>query len=191
MKPLAKEIVEEIVTELYRQRVLSNLMRPLYVEHLLARLLAGQCRCVGADWSGWDLEDADSGMRIEVKQSAARQTWSREKPAKPIFDIAERTGYYANGTTWITVPRRPADMYKFAWHPGFDPDAAVDHTDPQQWDFYLVRERDLPTGQKSIGLANILKLPHLAARYDTVGAKVDAMRPQLAPLKATRAYVGS
>lgn len=186
MKQLANDIIKEIVKELYKQRVLSNLLRPLYVERLLARLLAGNWKCVGGDWSGWDLEDGVSGLRIEVKQSAARQTWSKDKPTKPIFDIEERTGYYANGATWINGPGRPADIYIFAWHPGFHPKEAVDHTDPEQWEFYVVAERDLPVGQKSMGLAGILKLPHVPARHDTVGAKVDAMWPDLAPLKATR-----
>lgn len=103
MKPLAQDIVREIVSELYEQKVLSNRMRPLYVERLLARLLGGNWKCVGGDWSGWDLEDA-GGLRIEIKQSAARQTWTdgptrKGNATKPIFDIEERAGV----RTW----RRP------------------------------------------------------------------------------------
>lgn len=191
MKSIAESVVDDLVQELYGQRVLSNLMRPPYVERLLARLLGESWRCVGGDWSGWDLQDSDSGLRAEVKQSAARQTWSdgptrQGKPTKPIFDIEERTGYYTKGgSTWIAAPGRPADLYIFAWHPGFAPKEAVDHKDPEQWEFYLVAEPVLPKGQKTIGLSSLLKLPHQAVRHDTIAREVMALLPSLAPLKGS------
>jgi hypothetical protein len=193
MKPIAKEIIGELVDELYAQRVMSNLTRPLYVERLLARLLNGRWQCVGSDWSGWDLENPDTKLRIEVKQSAARQTWTDgptrvSKATKPIFDIEERTGYFADGgASWVNNPGRPADLYIFAWHPLYEPKGDVDHTDPEQWEFYLVRERDLPTGQKTIALSSLEKLRHVRARHDDIGGKVESLVPDLQPLKATRA----
>jgi hypothetical protein len=191
VKQIAKEIIDQIVEELYSQRILSNLTRPLYVEKLVARLLKGDWRHVGSDWSGWDLENSKTHIRIEVKQSAARQTWTdgptrSGKPTKPIFDIAERTGYFANGgSEWVETKGRPADLYIFAWHPGFEPLDAVDHTDPEQWDFYLVPEQRLPPGQKSIGLASLKKLNPVAASYVDIAEKVEGLVPQLQPLKWT------
>ena len=57
---------------------------------------------------------------------------------------------------WIDSPGRQADIYVFAWHRRDDDDA--DHTDPGQWLFFAVAERDLPKSQKSIGLAGLRKL---------------------------------
>lgn len=192
MKPIAQEIITEIVGELYDKPVMNNLTRPIFVERLLARLLHGQWLCVGSDWGGWDLENSNSKARVEVKQSAARQSWSdgpksKGQPTKPIFDIAERTGYYTNGgSEWVTCAGRPADLYIFAWHPGYDPKDAVDHRDPEQWKFYVVAERDLPTGQKSIGLAGIRSLRPPELSWDQVGDEVERLLSSLSPLKGAR-----
>lgn len=189
MKPIAREIVAEIVHELYGNKILSNLTRPLYVERLLVRLLKGRWQYVGGDWSGWDLEETTSNLRIEVKQSAARQTWTDGpfrvgKPTKPIFDIRERTGYYENGgSRWVDGLGRPADLYIFAWHPGFAPKEYVDHTDPEQWEFYLLPERRLPTKQRTIGLNGLKKLNPIYAQHDSVADAVQALGSNLQPLK--------
>ena len=62
MKPIAREIVDEIVQELFGKKILSNLTRPLYIERLLARILKGTWKCVGGDWWGWELENPVSGF---------------------------------------------------------------------------------------------------------------------------------
>ena len=83
--------------------------------------------CVLGDWRGWDFQHRD-GCRLEVKQSAARQTWTGSRAAtKPVFDIRARTGYF-EGANWIADPRRFADIYVFALHPILDDTA--DHCDP-------------------------------------------------------------
>ena len=43
-------------------------------------------------WDAWDVEHTGTGVRIEVKQSSALQTWSGQSPAKtnPRFDISIR-----------------------------------------------------------------------------------------------------
>ena len=51
------------------------------------------------DWAPWDIEH-ESGARIEVKQSAVRQTWDREEVAErrnPSFNIALRKGIFNSG----------------------------------------------------------------------------------------------
>jgi hypothetical protein len=108
------------------------------------------------------------------------------KPTKAIFDIAERTGYFANGgSEWIPTKGRPADLYIFAWHPGFDPESAVDHTDSDQWEFYLLPEKCLPPGQKSIALTSLKKLDPVAASYLDIAENVEALVPQMQPQKWT------
>lgn len=84
---------------------------------------------------------------------------------------------------WIETKGRPADFYIFAWHLGFDPSDPVDHTDPEQWEFYLLPERSLPPGQKSLGLTSLKKLNPVAASFIDIADKVEALLPELKPLK--------
>ena len=57
-------------------------------------------------------------MRLEVKQSAALQTWMAQgKCSTPSFGIAAKTGYSSNGADWRQAPGRHADIYVFALHP--------------------------------------------------------------------------
>src|SRR3954449_5896256 len=114
--------VNLLVSERFDQRIMSNLVRPDYVEFMVAAVLKNGWRIVSADWSGWDLEHA-GGARIEVKQSAARQTWTdREsligRTTRSSFDVRRRTGYYTdNGAKWLAYEGRGGDLFLFAWAP--------------------------------------------------------------------------
>jgi hypothetical protein len=105
-------------------------------------------RHVGDNWSGWDFEH-ECGTRLELKQSAAWQTWdpvkqrasqSEAKPGPGIFDIAQRTRWFdAAGAIWTKEPGRPAHVYVFAWNGPYGP--AADHRDPNHGSFssFLLR----------------------------------------------------
>lgn len=110
-------------------------MRPVYVEFMIAVILGEGWRLVSADWAGWDLENAQ-GARVEVKQSAARQTWT---------------------------DRAPADLFVFAWH-RIDALDEADHRSVAQWQFFIVPEDRLPPQQKTIGLSGVRKLAEPARR---------------------------
>jgi hypothetical protein len=151
------------------------------------RLLGPDWKYVGGDWSGWDIEHKTSRLRLEVKQSAARQSWADArsgigKPSKPIFDIRARTGYYV-GSKWIDLEARPADLYVFAWHPRFDLAEGVDHTDPEQWEFYLLSEKALPTDQKTISLSSLIGREPIVATSLTLAAEVERLAARLDTLK--------
>jgi len=146
-------IFDEIIRDLFDQPVFSNLYRLYYVERMVALALGEGFSLVSADWAGWDIEGPE-GVRIEVKQSAAWQTWSdvsaRARPSRGIFDIAPRTGHWSDGgARWVDNAGRQAQIYVFAWHPVSDAER-VDHRDPQQWRFYAVPASELPGGQKTI-----------------------------------------
>src|SRR4051794_26736965 len=97
----------------YGKPLIENSYRGLIVEIIVREALGSEWRLCSADWGGWDLEHP-SGCRLEVKQSAARQTWAApKKPSPPRFDIEERTGYYCDGVTWMPHPGRPAHIYVF------------------------------------------------------------------------------
>ena len=154
MQIIRSQIYSDLINTLFDRPIMGNLYRPHYVERMVALGLGNGFKLMSADWSGWDLEYRD-GARIEVKQSAARQTWTDQssfagRPTVGSFDIAPRTGFWADGASkWIEKPGRLADVYIFAWHPVTDPDVA-DHRDPSQWVFFVVPTCELPTGQKTI-----------------------------------------
>ena len=141
----------------YDRRVMNNIHRADYVECLVAMLLgpAWTLPWTSAyDWAPWDLEHV-SGARIEVKQAAARQPWHRDESVRarpPRFDIAPRGGYWTLDSTWVEQPGRLADIYIFAWHPETR-ESIVDHREPEQWTFFVLRTETLPAAQRSISLA--------------------------------------
>ena len=120
---------------------------------MVALALGEGFELVSADWAGWDIESRE-GARIEVKQSAAWQTWSdvtgEPKPSRGVYDISAKTGHWTErGARWVSKPGRQADLYIFAWHPITDPEK-VDHRDPAQWLFYVVPTAELPAEQNTI-----------------------------------------
>lgn len=111
--------------------------------------------CAG-DWAAFDLRHTATGLRMQVRQSAARQSWHGDicPPCRPRFSIAEKTGRW-EGATWIAEAGRNADIFVFAWHPVTD--AAADHRERDQWEFFVVPTAALLPG-KSISLASLKSL---------------------------------
>jgi hypothetical protein len=152
--PTADDIRAKASDIAYGKPLVENSYRGLIAEIIIGEALKPDWRLCSADWGGWDLQHG-SGCRLEVKQSAARQTWAAPKrPSQPSFDIRERTGYW-EGSTWIPQPGRPAHIYVFAYHPIRDDTA--DHRDPSQWQFYVVPASRLPAG-KRISLSKLALL---------------------------------
>ena len=123
--------------------------------------------CAG-DYSSFDFERND-GKRLEVKQSAARQSWAPPAHGRinPSFDIKERTGRW-EGSVFINEPGRAADIYVFAFHPLLD--EVTDHREPGQWEFYPVLTVNLPATQR-IGLGAVRRLTN-AVGFAELKAKV-------------------
>jgi len=173
MNKIAMRLAERI----FDQKLIQNQFRSAFVEAMIEPHLAPQgWRYVGDGWSGWDFERSDRA-RLEVKQSAAQQTWSapRNIQTRGAFDIAARTGYWSEGgSKWTPMPGRCAALYVFAWNPVTG--CATDHRDPAQWQFYVVAATTLPEGQRTIGLARIkalttpVALPELSATVEHVTA---------------------
>ena len=172
------------LTKRIDMRVMSNDWRGHYVECMIAMVLGEDWTLPwekGEDWASWDIEHK-KGAKIEVKQSSARQTWHRDHlaPRKPpSFDIAPRSGYWTDrGNKWVDSPGRPADIYIMAWHGERDAGIA-NHTDPEQWRFYVVATRDLPENQKTMGLRSLKKISSVCDISDlkrTVEDKLDTLR---------------
>jgi hypothetical protein len=157
------EIARRLAARLFDKPLIENQYRSAFIEAMIEPTLESLgWRYVGDGWSGWDFE-REGGKRpqdrLEVKQSAAQQTWSegRDLRTKGAFDIAPRTGYfYEGGAKYAPVVGRCAGTYVFAWNPVYGSD--TDHRNPDQWEFYVVPETKLPEGQRTIGLSKIKKL---------------------------------
>lgn len=152
--PPVEEIRSKVCAAAFGSPLVLNIFRGLVAEIIVGAALGAEWQFYSGDWRGWDFEHT-TGCRLEVKQSAARQTWTGTRKATvPIFDIRARTGYF-EGADWAADPRRYAHIYVFAHHPMTD--ASADHRDPSQWRFHVVATHGLP-GCKTISLARVALL---------------------------------
>lgn len=146
------EIALRLAARLFDAPVIENQFRSAFIEAMIEPLLeTSGWRYAGANWAGWDFDHTD-GTRLEVKQSAAQQTWSQVRPSRGAFDIAARQGYFEGGSVWTVSPRRQADIYVFAWNPVYGPE--VDQRDPRQWEFFVFPANALPN-QKTVSLSTL------------------------------------
>jgi hypothetical protein len=145
-----------LVSAMFDAPLVNNAFRGMFVEAMLAQVLQPEWRWCSADWASHDFDHPD-GLKLEVKQSAALQSWHEPslRPNRGRFDVKARTGRY-EGARWIGERGRAAQIYIFGWHGLTDP-AVADHHDPSQWQFYAVKAVDLPE-QKTIALSRIQAL---------------------------------
>lgn len=150
-------VITRLTARLFGSPILQNNIRGEVVEETVAMALEPEWEHCAGDWGPCDLRHPTTGIRIQVKQSAARQTWDASTVSRtnPRFSIAEKTGRYEDGGAWIEGASRNAEIFIFGWHPHTDKDA--DHRDARQWIFYVVPETALPK-QKSIALSAIAAL---------------------------------
>jgi hypothetical protein len=155
--------------------VLMNTFRAVVAEVIVARALGDRWVHCAADYHPYDFE-RDDGVAVEVKQSAALQSWTKDRAGatKSRFDIAERTGRYVD-EVWVSGRRRYADIYIFAHHPRTD--RHTDHRRPEQWDFYVVPSCALPA-QANLGLSRLTQLASRTSFVD-LASKVNSSADNL------------
>lgn len=149
--PTKDEVRQLVSDRLFGKPIVQNNFRGELVETIVELALGGAWKHCAADWAGWDFQSAQ-GLRLQVRQSAAKQTWKSSKALRPSFSIKSANGYW-EGPVWHAKPGRQADLYVFAWHPVATEDA--DHREITQWRFWVVAERELPQRQKSISLKTL------------------------------------
>ena len=170
------EVITKVTEAAFGKPLVTNVLRGQIAEAIVALALEPEWDWCSADYSGWDFERGD-GLRLEVKQSAARQSWGTSKPSKAIFDVAARTGHWEGGTEWIAKVGRPAHLYVFAHHGIYEDHA--DHRDPSQWDFYVVPTSALPDiKQMSLGT---IKTIATAVCVDELAAAVRSIANDVSP----------
>ena len=143
--PAIADIPRKVSEAVFGRPLVTNVLRGQVVEAIVACALEPEWTWCAEDYSSWDFERAD-GLRLEVKQSAARQSWATsDKPSTCSFDIAVRKGRW-EGSSWIDEVGRAAHIYILAHHPVAD--STADHRDPGQWHFYVVPTRSLPNTKR-------------------------------------------
>ena len=179
-----------MIVDRYQRRIMNNVERGDYVECMIACALGAewQLTSIDWDWAAWDCEHVASGARLEIKQSAARQSWDGETvpTRRPSFDIAPRKGFWPrSGNDWINFsnPCRLADIYVFAWHGVTDRHA--DQRDVAQWRFFVVSEQQLNPKQKSIALGSVEKIG-TACSFARLRSAVEGAFPAHEMLKSSR-----
>ena len=178
--------VNRLVQVVYEQRLIGNVERGTYVECMIEMALR-ECHpawCLTETWSSeGDLENAKTGARIEIKQSAALQTWHRS-PCPTCGSVNDwDVSPSETRPPQFSIKQRAVDLYVFAWHPVQDADIA-DHRRPDQWEFFVVAEESLPQKQ-ALGLEALTRMSD-ACNYDTVAARVVKVLESIETLKADR-----
>jgi hypothetical protein len=168
---LVEAVQQHAAGSAFGRPLVQNNLRALVVEAIVDLALPGGWRWCSEDWAAWDFEHAD-GTYLEVKQSAAQQTWAPPPiPTQPRFDVAHRQGRW-DGALWIAESGRFAHSYIFAHHPIVGDTA--DHRDPLQWRFYVAPTTDLPVA-RTISLAR-LKTLTTAHGFEELASRVEEAR---------------
>lgn len=173
------DIVRKASEVTFDRPLVTNVFRAVIAEAIVAAALPDWNWCSG-DYASCDFRHRDS-TRLEVKQSAARQTWYAERASRPSWDIRPRTGYWGrNG--WISKKGRYAHIYVFAHHPVRTKRA--DHRDPRQWVFYVVETSNLPDA-KSLSEAAAASLAD-PITFDRLAPRVEQLRKSIRQRRATQ-----
>lgn len=143
-------VMSSAANAVFGKPLVTNVFRSVITEAIVAAALPDWTWC-SADYAVHDFVHPD-GTRLEVKQTALKQSWVSTSTPKPSWDIKARTGYWKDGVQWIAQTGRNADVYVFGLHQIVDDTA--DHRDPSQWLFYVVAANELPSTQRlSVGAA--------------------------------------
>lgn len=149
------EVITKVCDAAFGKPLVTNVLRGQVVEAMIALALEPIWTWCSADYASWDFERAD-GVRLEVKQSAYRQSWESGPNVKvsPGFDVKARKGRW-EGSTFVPEPGRAAHMYVLAYHDRRDDTA--DHRDPWQWEFFVLPSSIIPPVAR-IALGSVRRL---------------------------------
>ena len=167
---LPADIVRMASERAFGARLITNVHRGLVVEAIISTALCPEWEWCSEDYFPYDFRHP-SGLKLEVKQSAACQSWEAKIPSKAMWDVKPRKQTW-DGVRWVPQPGRAAGLYVFGWHPVTDRMAA-DHRDPLQWRFFVIATTDLPpinrlSYARAEQLSSHVAIDELAAEVSTV-----------------------
>jgi len=140
------EVTASAAAAIFGNPLVTNVYRSVIVEAMIAAALKDWTWC-SADYAEHDFINPD-GVRLEVKQSAMKQTWATKGVPKPSWDIAPRKQVWREDR-WVDARGRNAELYVLALHTIMDESA--DHREPSQWSFFVIPTHRLP-GLKRLSL---------------------------------------
>ena len=165
------DIVQLASSRAFGSKLITNIHRGLIVEAIVSTALRPDWEWCSEDYYHFDFKH-DSGIGLEVKQSAACQSWETKVPSTARWDIAARQQMFENDQ-YVNRPGRNAAIYALAWHPVVERRLA-DHRDPAQWEFFVVRSVDLkPT--KTMGMSGARRLASPVSIGGLAAAVADAL----------------
>lgn len=157
--------------------LVGNALRGMLAEYLVACDL-GVADGTRVEWDAHDLQTRD-GVKVEVKSAAYLQSWRQERLSAISFGIPPTFGWDASTNTYGVARKRQADVYVFALLKHLDK-RTLDPLDVEQWTFYVLPtvrlDRELG-GQKTIGLARLLRLEPAVARFGEIAATIARVCP--------------
>lgn len=161
--------------------LVSNTMRGVLAEYLVARALGIDVSGVRDGWAACDL-CTPSGVKVEVKSAAYLQSWHQSKPSTVLFRTPRTRAWDPDTSCFDAVARRQADVYVFAILAHRDK-ATLNPCDVSQWQFHVLATRKLDErkrSQHSIAHATLNRLSggpvayrHLAKKVDEVAAGLE------------------
>jgi hypothetical protein len=145
-------ILTRVINDAYGAPLIENIWRGAWMEAMIALALPDSWRRT-VNSAGWDFEHP-GGAKLEIKQSAARQSWPQAAPYHSTFSIVASQHHFADGKVVVESGRK-ANIYLFAHHPAWED---ANHRGPEQWQFYVVPTTALQEGAKSISIDRLRKL---------------------------------
>jgi hypothetical protein len=159
--------------------LVSNATRGILAEYIVANAL-GLADGVRAEWDAFDLLTKD-GIKIEVKSAAYLQSWYHKKLSAITFSIRPTRLLAASANELAAELRRQADIYVFCVLNHKEKDS-LDPLNLEQWEFYFLRASVLNEKimkQKTIGLASLLKLKPLTAKYEEIAESIQKLANEI------------
>lgn len=148
MNVTADQISARVRREFLERPIMDNALRGYWCEAMVAEALGPECRIVSDGWNPWDLQVGPDGgsfperIRLQVKNSAARQTWhgADDAPSASSFTMTWRAPPFYLARDNAAVPCEDegflCEMFVLCHHPVSG--ANADQRDPRQWNVYLV-----------------------------------------------------
>jgi len=139
--------------------LLSNSMRGVLAEYLVARALRPDGPGVREEWAAYDLT-TEGGIKVEVKSAGYLQSWHQQQLSRISFVVPKTRPWDASTNRLGEVPARQADVYVFALLSHQDK-STVDPMDVGQWTFFVLPTSvldDRKRSQHSITLPSLAKL---------------------------------
>lgn len=136
--------------------LVSNATRGRFAEFIVGAALGVDFARVRDEWKAWDLE-TPSGIRVEVKSAAYRQSWHQEKPSKISFSIKAAHAWDSDTSLVGETRERASDVYVFCLLEHHDP-ATIDPLVLDQWRFWVVATKAIDEYMRS---AHSITLPSL------------------------------